>query len=175
MDTKQYNLAIIPGRFQSPIFHAGYKQLLEEALKLADNVVFVVCHSGILDEYCPLPPTLVKTLLRCNHLNVEPTILFDKEKDEDWSKDLDSIILKMPKAKEGKVCIIGSRDTTSVLYKGQFTYESVKFIPDISSTIVREAITKSDPFSLLGIYKDIEIIAAGIIWGNLNKEGHINE
>lgn len=88
-------LAVIIGRFQTPIFHHGYEKLFSEARKVSENILILVGTSPITDKKNPYNYCAVSDFLssKAPHIGTPKKIykhkaLYDHPNDDIWFESL---------------------------------------------------------------------------------------
>lgn len=141
------NIGFIVGRFQVPDLTPGHIHLISSAIRDNDiTVVLIGClPNSYINRYNPLPYQVRKEMIQQRFPQVTCSALFDVEGDNDkWSKDLDHFLNTA--YKDGNdVKLYGSRDSFIKHYTGKWkeVYVEVTEIPDVSGTVVREAIEET--------------------------------
>lgn len=146
---KEYNLAVLVGRFQP--FHNGHLEVVTQGLELADKLLIIVGSSGAA-------PTIKNPFTFEERKNFILSSLDDKQKsnvivrpirdyhntDQLWVSD---VLNKINEASEGteNVCLIGNyKDSSSyyLKYFPQFDFRPITTKSNIDATTIRNSLFK---------------------------------
>lgn len=131
--SKMNRLAVIIGRFQVPKLHEGHLALFKEAGE--DRTIVVVCMGQAnMSQRYPLPYLYIAGMM-----NKDTYLLYNSHDDKAWSIKLDEIIEKAKHDDECPTLIVG-RDSFKNSYSGKYKIIEIKEIPNISGTLIRDAI-----------------------------------
>mgnify|MGYP000878865330 CR=1 FL=1 len=152
--SNKIKVGVIVGRFQLPRLHTGYKNLINEVLKLSDKVLILIGQSPVkVSENYPLPFNSVQNIIIDEYLSesdIEILPIYDRpvEKDYDpWSSELDNLI-------DGKynsnhyVTLYGCKDSFINKYSGK--HKSIildLLIEGLSDVDIRSEISKNEVFT----------------------------
>lgn len=163
--SNKIKVGVIVGRFQLPRLHEGYKNLINEVLKLSDKVLILVGQSPVkFSENYPLPFNIIKNNIIIEYLSVSenyfndilPDIeilpIYDKpvEKDYDpWTSGLDNFLDSKYNSTEYDVTLYGSKKSFLEKYDGVYNSTILEhiFIEELSDSIIRNDIGKSDLYT----------------------------
>jgi len=152
-------VGVIIGRFQSPYIHHGYEDLIEYIRKNNDKLVIVV--GGNETKFTnknPLSFETRKVMLSKTYPYADILYLQDTPLDSDWSASLDLLL-----SPYNNVTLYGSRDSFISCYTGVNKTEEYNAVINISSSTIREKISKIPP------YKHNKSFRSGIVYAVENK------
>jgi len=162
------NIGVIVGRFQLDEIHDGHKSLILEAAKRSDRLLIVIGY-GVLPTTMNNPLSVAQRhqmmLEFVNYHSLENkaviTTLADHPSDEEWSKNLDSLIESIEK--DDNVTLYHSRDSFKDYYSGKYPVIELDVLDNHSATLRRKYIgTRS-------WVADGPAFRRGVIWANQNR------
>jgi bifunctional NMN adenylyltransferase/nudix hydrolase len=159
---KKYQIAIYIGRFQP--FHVAHQKIVEESLKIADKVIFVIGSD--------LSPRTIKNpfnaderinLIKLNLKEYENRLFFVKCRDylyndNIWFSNVESKVKEILLENETNICLVGSMKDDSSFYLKMFPKwkkEYYKNVDDISATDIRNKLFSSNDLSEINNISDI--------------------
>jgi bifunctional NMN adenylyltransferase/nudix hydrolase len=137
IDTKDYQIGVLIGRFHVDELHIGHKELIDHVVGNHKKVIiFLGVNKKVGTKKNPLDYATRRIMIQQEYPNVVILPLADQRYNEVWSAKLDAEI-SVPFG-EKKTLIYGSRDSFIPAYTGK--YKTVELSPsfDYSGTEVRE-------------------------------------
>lgn len=130
-------IGVIIGRFQVAALHKGHTYLVDYALQRNRHVLILVGVSEANSSMRnPLSFETRKEMILESFPKVSVMGINDCSGDEQWSKDVDSLIEKEFPLTE--ITLYGSRDSFQESYYGKFKVITIPEIPNMSGTILRQ-------------------------------------
>ena len=132
-------VGVIVGRFQSPILHDGYLEVINTVKAAHARVIIYLGLSPLkFSKYNPLDYGCRRTMIEERFQDVEVYYIDDVGDNEKWSRKLDEQIGKAV-GPQLKVVLYGSRDSFINSYTGRFP--TVELVPSkyVSATDYRRA------------------------------------
>ncbi len=152
-------VGVVIGRFQVPMLHEGYYQLLDTVQKLHPKFVILI---GIAEvpttNKDPLDFEMRSQMLRRAYPNAIILPIKDHKSDEIWSKNVDKLISSVLLPNES-VILYGSRNSFINSYRGNYSVQELQEIVPANGTEIREKISVLDSPDF----------RAGIIWATLHR------
>lgn len=159
---RKYDFAVVIGRFQPP--HNGHKYLIEEALKIAENVIVLV-GSAKSSVSIKNPFTFKdRELMIRNMMNLINDRLIIKPlkdfiyNDELWVQEVQRVVASELDRPTDKVVLVGhTKDESSFYLKmfPQWSYEEIPINERLNATDVRDLLFKGHSISYLrGVVPD---------------------
>lgn len=137
IDTKDYQIGVLIGRFHVDELHVGHRELIDHVVANHKKVIiFLGVNKKVGTKKNPLDYATRRIMIQQEYPNVVILPLADQRENEVWSKNLDAEI-SVPYG-EKKALIYGSRDSFIPAYSGR--YKTIELAPsfDYSGTEVRE-------------------------------------
>lgn len=128
--------AVIVGRFQTPILHAGHLYLIGTALQECDRVVIMLGCSESKDERNPYDYGERHRMISKVFPSVEISRINDHQSDDEWNKALEYMITYHCRM-GGQAILYHSRDSFKNSYKGKHSLKELPEIPGFSATKIR--------------------------------------
>lgn len=157
----QPSYGVIVGRFQVPELHSGHLELLRVVRGYHNRViVFLGVAPGNPTRKNPLDFETRRLMIQAKFPEFTVLPLEDTRTDEEWSRNLDSLIRTV--APWGEITLYGARDSFVPRYKGGFKPKELTLpIPPYSGTTIREEITNT--------VQDSRDFRAGVIYAVNNR------
>jgi cytidyltransferase-like protein len=124
---------VIIGRFQVPHLHPGHVHLIASSLRMFDRTIILLGTCEERDDRNPYSWTHRMDIIRKIFPHVPVITLYDKPTDEEWSRDIDKILLSLDKP-----VLVHSRDSFKDHYKGMFGTHEIEELEGFSGTKLRE-------------------------------------
>ena len=141
MKKNNKDIGVVVARFQVPNLHDGHKDLINYVKSRHDKIIVILGLAPFQYTYNnPLDFRTRMYMLQSEYPDIKIGYIADCYSDEQWSKELDSIISKYVKNKD--VILYGSRDSFIKYYSGQYKTEEYKPKIIISGTEIREKISE---------------------------------
>lgn len=159
--TKNIDVGVIVGRFQSYELHEGHKELISFVKKNHHRTVIILGLSPLKTTYRnPLDFQARKQMIQEEFPDIDVLYIKDMSSDTQWSKNLDMIIDDIV-GPSCSVALYGSRDSFIDSYKGK--YETIALESNVyqSASANRELISKTTQPN-----KDFR---KGVIWATYNR------
>lgn len=143
--TKKYDYAIYIGRFQP--FHSGHQYILEEASKIAKNIIVLVGSINVAPTFKnPFNFEQRKKMIpkKINNINIKIFGIKDYINDNEWIKNIQNTIFQNIDKKD-KICIVGcDKDSSTYYLKDNFIWDVITFPKksEIHATSIRQTLFK---------------------------------
>jgi bifunctional NMN adenylyltransferase/nudix hydrolase len=146
-------IGVIIGRFQVPSLHNGHMRLYREVRDRSDGVVFLLGVSPVdtLSAEHPLSFTqrsyMIRACIDDPHVNIMP--LHNKRTDEEWSSQIDALLLAT--YPDDDVTLYGGRDSFTSSYRGKLDVQHLAMVPPIvdAGTVLRQAVKPKEHTAFL--------------------------
>lgn len=159
------SVGVIVARFQVPDLHEAHYKLIEEVTEKHDKVIiFLGCLSPArATRENPLDFEARKQMVLEAFPDVIVTYINDSSSDQQWSRNLDSLIGSLITPAQSPV-LYGGRDSFIAHYRGRFPVEELEpqVYERVSGTQVREAVAQGSTESSSGFRK-------GATWATSNR------
>lgn len=160
IDTSNYDIGIIIGRFQVHKLHQAHRDVIESVLNNHKKVILFLGVTSVMGSSSnPLDFASRKLMIQEKYPNIIVLSLPDTRDDETWSKNIDHRIREVFQI--GKPLLYGSRDSFIPYYKGQFDTAELEQEIYISGTETRKQISEE--------VKSSPEWRAGVIYGSYNR------
>lgn len=161
MKDPQHEIGVLIGRFQLDQLHKGHLVLIEHVLSLHKKVVIFigVSSSGNPTKRYPMGFATREKMIKEAFPDVVVSPARDMNNDDLWSGQIDSKIREI--FHHGKAKLYGGRDSFIPHYKGKWPTEEIDDVIQLSSSEIREGISKE--------IRDTPDFRAGIIYHAYNK------
>lgn len=138
---KDYEVGVIIGRFQVNKLHSGHRDLINYASENHRKVIILLGISRVHNtRKNPLDFASRKAMIQKEYPNVMILPIRDQRYNEQWSKDVDSII-SVPYGEKSTV-IYGSRDSFIPYYSGKYDVIELEESETYNGTNIREEVAK---------------------------------
>jgi cytidyltransferase-like protein len=124
---------VIIGRFQVPHLHPGHIHLIASALQKFDRVIVLLGCANKVDERNLYSWMHRVEIIHKVFPHVPVHLLHDMNTDEEWSSQIDKILLALDKP-----TLVHSRDSFKDHYKGMFNTYEVEELKGYSGTELRK-------------------------------------
>ncbi|MDH5442551.1 MAG: NUDIX domain-containing protein [Candidatus Nomurabacteria bacterium] len=131
------NLGVIVGRFQVHQLHAGHRHLIDYVQRnRSKTMVLVGSTLGLPSQRDPLDFETRKRMILEEYPNAIVAEIFDKPRNEDWSRQVDNIIDESCNGAKS-ITLFGSRDSFIGAYSGKHIVRAIPHVPSASGTKIR--------------------------------------
>lgn len=137
----KYDIGVIVGRFQVPKLTEGHKKLIDSIIDSHKQVIIVIGVSEALTtKQNPLGYIPRLQMLQSQYPQVVITHLLDVNSDEQWSKNLDTLIRSIHPI--GSICLYGGRDSFIEHYHGKYPTFEFGITDKATGTQIRQEVGK---------------------------------
>ncbi len=141
MQTDEYEIGVIVGRFQVAALHTAHLELIQKVYQAHKRVLIFLGVSPVLvTKKNPLDFVTRKEMILQSFPSTTVLSLPDMLSDEKWSKELDNRIREA--CPVGKVLLYGGRDSFINAYSGQFSFKEIAPFTNISGTEMRKDVSQ---------------------------------